>query len=140
MENIFIRILNAFVLGIIFSVLTLPQSYRMDKPPGNLVSINDSIPSKQFVNFRRTDPDNLPDESNYKKPKEEVFPLNYFRSTGVWTELNPKIPRVSYVGLHFVNKDTGWVCGGSGAIIKTTNGGIDCTIAEIQAVKKLTIK
>ncbi|NCS89223.1 MAG: hypothetical protein AUK34_00350 [Ignavibacteria bacterium CG2_30_36_16] len=130
MENIFIRILNAVVLGIFFSVLTLPQSYRTDKPPGNVVSINDSVPSKQVVNYRRTDPDNLPEESDYKKPKEEVFPLNYFRSTGVWTELNPKVPRVSYIGLHFVNKDTGWAVGGSGAIIKTTNGGVDWTIAE----------
>ena len=54
-----------------------------------------------------------------------------FRSgTGVWTELNPKVPRVNYIGLHFVNKDTGWAAGGSGAIIKTTNGGDDWTIAE----------
>ncbi|MDP2304171.1 MAG: YCF48-related protein [Ignavibacteria bacterium] len=59
--------------------------------------------------------------------KRSLFPL---RSTGVWTELNPKVPRVNYLGLHFVNKDTGWAVGGSGAIIKTTNGGEDWAIAE----------
>ena len=130
MKVYFVRILFTVFLSTFFSTLSTPQSYRTDEPPGNVVNINDSIPSKQYVNYRRTDPDNLPDESDYKKPKEEVFPLNYFRSTGVWTELNPKVPRVSYVGLHFVNKDTGWACGGSGAIIKTTNGGDDWMIAE----------
>jgi hypothetical protein len=38
-------------------------------------------------------------------------------STGVWTELNPKVPRVDYLGIHFVNKDTGWACGANGTII-----------------------
>ncbi|MBK7379299.1 MAG: T9SS type A sorting domain-containing protein [Ignavibacteriales bacterium] len=50
--------------------------------------------------------------------------------TGTWTELNPKVPRVTYIGLDFINPDTGWACGGSGAIIKTTNGGDDWTISE----------
>ncbi len=35
--------------------------------------------------------------------------------TGVWTELNPRVPRVDYLGIHFVNKDTGWACGANGA-------------------------
>jgi photosystem II stability/assembly factor-like uncharacterized protein len=52
--------------------------------------------------------------------KRSLFPL---RSTGVWTELNPKVPRVDYVGVHFVNKDTGWAVGDLGALIKTTDGG-----------------
>ena len=43
--------------------------------------------------------------------------------TGVWTELNPKVPRVDYLGIHFVNKDTGWAVGAQGAIIYSTNGG-----------------
>ncbi len=59
--------------------------------------------------------------------KRSHFPLT---GTGTWTELNPKVPRVDYIGLHFINADTGWACGGSGAIIKTTNGGDDWTIAE----------
>ena len=37
--------------------------------------------------------------------KRRLFPL---QSTGVWTELNPKVPRVDYIGIHFVNVDTGW--------------------------------
>lgn len=51
------------------------------------------------------------------------------RGTGVWTELNPKVPRVDYFGIHFINKDTGWACGKDGVIIKTTNGGINWTIS-----------
>jgi photosystem II stability/assembly factor-like uncharacterized protein len=64
---------------------------------------------------------------NLEEIKRSLFPL---RSTGAWTELNPKVPRVNYFGINFVNKDTGWACGGSGAIIKTTNGGEDWAIAE----------
>lgn len=48
--------------------------------------------------------------------KRSLFPL---RSTGVWTESNPKVPRVDYIGIHFVNKDTGWACGDLGTLIKT---------------------
>ncbi len=43
--------------------------------------------------------------------------------TGVWTELNPKVPRVDYLGIHFVNKHTGWAVGAQGAILKSTDGG-----------------
>ncbi|MBK7629378.1 MAG: hypothetical protein IPJ23_01400 [Ignavibacteriales bacterium] len=57
---------------------------------------------------------------NLNEIKRGLFPL---QSTGVWTELNPKIPRVDYLGIHFVNKDTGWACGNLGALIKTTDGG-----------------
>jgi photosystem II stability/assembly factor-like uncharacterized protein len=57
---------------------------------------------------------------NLEEIKRSLFPL---RSTGVWTELNPKVPRVDYVGVHFVNKDTGWAVGDLGALIKTTDGG-----------------
>ncbi len=64
---------------------------------------------------------------NLEEIKRSLFPLE---GTGVWTELNPKVPRVDYIGLHFVDKDTGWAVGASGAIIKTTNGGEDWTIAE----------
>ncbi len=64
---------------------------------------------------------------NLDEEKRSLFPL---QSTGIWTELNPKVPRVDYLGLHFVNKDTGWTCGDLGAIIKTTNGGGEWTISE----------
>jgi len=57
---------------------------------------------------------------NLFEEKKRLFPLE---STGVWTELNPKVPRVDYMGLHFVNKDTGWAVGVLGTIIKTTDGG-----------------
>jgi photosystem II stability/assembly factor-like uncharacterized protein len=94
--------------------------------------------SREFIDFRRITPDKLPRIEKYAQPKEQVFPLGYGTAhpgevntgTGIWTELNPKVPRVTYVGLHFMNKDTGWACGGSGAIIKTTNGGTDWTTAE----------
>ncbi len=52
--------------------------------------------------------------------KRRSFPLE---STGIWTELNPRVPRVDYLGIYFVNKDTGWACGDLGTIIKTTDGG-----------------
>ncbi len=50
---------------------------------------------------------------NLNDEKRRLFPLE---STGVWTELNPKVPRVDYIGIHFVNKDTGWACGVFGCI------------------------
>ncbi len=73
---------------------------------------------------------------NLNEEKRRLFPL---QSTGIWTELNPKVPRVDYIGIHFVNKDTGWVVGDLGAIIKTTNGGEDWTIAET-SVNNLLLK
>lgn len=45
------------------------------------------------------------------------------KDAGVWTELNPKIPRVDYISIYFTCPDTGWCVGAYGAIIKTTNGG-----------------
>ncbi|MDP3830306.1 MAG: YCF48-related protein [Ignavibacteriaceae bacterium] len=59
--------------------------------------------------------------------KRSLFPL---RSTGVWTELNPGVPRVDYIGIHFVNKDTGWACGDLGTLIKTIDGGNSWTVSE----------
>lgn len=53
------------------------------------------------------------------------MPLKSVRTgTGVWTELNPKVPRVDYLGIHFINKDTGWACGANGALIKSNDGGL----------------
>ena len=59
--------------------------------------------------------------------KRRLFPL---QSTGVWTELNPKVPRVDYLGIQFVNKDTGWAVGDLGALIKTADGGTSWTVSE----------
>jgi photosystem II stability/assembly factor-like uncharacterized protein len=56
--------------------------------------------------------------------KLNYYPLNKRNvSTEQWTEVNPRVPRVDYIGIHFVNKDTGWACGTYGALIKTTDGG-----------------
>jgi photosystem II stability/assembly factor-like uncharacterized protein len=97
----------------------------------------DNPESRNKINYLRTET-NQPPTSIYQQPKEQVFPLGWDTNTldkvnngtGVWTELNPKVPRVNYIGLYFVNKDTGWACGGSGAIIKTTDGGDNWTISE----------
>lgn len=64
---------------------------------------------------------------NLNEEKRRLFPL---QSTGVWTELNPRVPRVDYLGIHFVNKDTGWACGDLGALIKTSNGGSSWTVIQ----------
>lgn len=107
--------LSLFLLFLL-SILLLPQSYAQ-----NEINLSQDS-SRKNIDFRSLDPNNLPHDSLYKKPKEEVFPLSYFRSTGAWTELNPKVPRVNYIGLHFVNKGTGWAISGRN-ILKTTDGG-----------------
>lgn len=71
---------------------------------------------------------------NLNEEKRRLFPL---QSTGIWTELNPGIPRVTYFGVHFVNPDTGWIAGDLGAVIKTTNGGDNWTISETQTTTLL---
>jgi photosystem II stability/assembly factor-like uncharacterized protein len=64
---------------------------------------------------------------NLNEEKRRLFPL---QSTGVWTELNPKVPRVDYLGIHFVNSDTGWAVGDLGSVIKTTDGGQSWSVSE----------
>jgi photosystem II stability/assembly factor-like uncharacterized protein len=71
---------------------------------------------------------------NLNEEKRSLFPL---QSTGVWTELSPGVPRVTYIGVNFVNADTGWIVGDLGAIIKTTNAGDDWTISETQTTTLL---
>lgn len=51
---------------------------------------------------------------------KNFFPIN---TAGVWNEIYPQIPRVTYWGVTFVNNDTGIAVGEGGAIIKTNNGG-----------------
>ncbi|QQS35944.1 MAG: T9SS type A sorting domain-containing protein [Ignavibacteriales bacterium] len=66
---------------------------------------------------------------NFEEEKRKLFPLNRINSgTGVWTELNPNVPRVDYIGVDFINPDTGWAVGELGALIKTTDGGNNWTV------------
>ncbi len=57
------------------------------------------------------------------------FPLGYntghpgASGSGIWTEVQPGVPRVDYWRVYFVNPDTGLAVGDMGAIIRTTNGG-----------------
>ncbi|HLG31794.1 MAG TPA: YCF48-related protein [Ignavibacteriaceae bacterium] len=64
---------------------------------------------------------------NLNEEKRKLFPL---QSTGLWTELNPKVPRVDYLGVQFLDRDTGWAVGDLGALIKTTDGGNSWTVSE----------
>lgn len=74
--------------------------------------------TQKTLHYKRNDNTFL--ENYHTNDKEKYFPL---RSTGVWTELNPKVPRVDYIGVDFINPDTGWAVGLWGAVIKTTNAG-----------------
>lgn len=82
---------------------------------------------------------------NYRRdvPRDSVFlppgPFSTIHRSGntVWTELNPKVPRVTYLSTYFCNKDTGWCVGDGGAIIKTTNGGESWSTKASNTVKPL---
>jgi len=113
----------------IFLVILIPAIILGQEFPPQ----NDS--KEQWINYRRTETNQLL-ITDYNKPKEEVFPLGWntgtfpkgqvgkvTNGTGVWTELHPKVPRVNYWGVHFMNQDTGLATGELGAIIKTTDGG-----------------
>lgn len=58
-------------------------------------------------------------------------------STGVWTELNPKVPRVDYYDIYFKDRLSGFAVGEFGAIIKTTDGGYTWTNKSYQTEKTL---
>lgn len=85
---------------------------------------------KKF-NYRQSGPNYLQQSNNNEQFQKSVFPLGYGTNhlnkvttgTGIWTELSPKVPRVDYLGIHFVNPDTGWAVGAEGAIIYSVNGG-----------------
>jgi photosystem II stability/assembly factor-like uncharacterized protein len=100
--------------------MIMSQTNHIDKPPGYNYTSLDSL-------YSDTSP-LKPDYRNHKNIPEydpSLMPLNYNgkTSTGVWTELNPKVPRVNYIGIDFVDSLTGWAVGANGAIIKTTDGG-----------------
>lgn len=92
-----------------------------------LTNINAQQPdsTSEFLHYKRNDSTFL--ENYNPNDKEKYFPL---RSTGIWTELNPNVPRVDYIGVDFINPDTGWAVGLWGAAIKTTNGGQNWTTLE----------
>ena len=100
----------------IFSILTYSQ--------------NDSTHVKLKPDYRNHK--NLPQYDRTLLPLQKVN-----SSTGSWTELNPKVPRVDYIGIHFVNKDTGWAVGANGAIIKTTDGGESWEVKETNTTKPI---
>lgn len=98
-----------------FAVIAFPQLYQPE------VGIPHSSGQYPDTSIRRPDYRN---RINLPKYDQSLMPLKNVRTgTGVWTELNPKVPRVDYLGIHFINKDTGWACGANGALIKTTDGG-----------------
>ncbi len=94
----------------------------------SLIKKNINDDNEKPVQYRRGIPlqdgyqsyDEYYQNKNILEEKKKLFPLE---STGVWTELNPKVPRVSYLCVDFVGVDTGWAVGELGAIIYTTNGG-----------------
>jgi photosystem II stability/assembly factor-like uncharacterized protein len=57
-------------------------------------------------------------------------PLNSRTSTAIWTELNPGVPRVDYLGIYFVDTLKGWAVGSQGTIIYSTNSGKKWNTAE----------
>ncbi|MDY0082542.1 MAG: YCF48-related protein [Ignavibacteriaceae bacterium] len=90
----------------------------------------------EWTSIKAQQPDSTQEQIHYKRndstflenynpnDKAKYFPLNKVTAgTGVWTELNPNVPRVDYIGVDFINPDTGWAVGLWGAAIKTTNGG-----------------
>ncbi|MCZ7609790.1 MAG: YCF48-related protein [Ignavibacterium sp.] len=85
--------------------------------------------TQEPIHYKRNDNTFLESYNANDKPK--YFPLDKsVNGTGVWTELNPNVPRVDYIGVDFINPDTGWAVGLWGAAIKTTNGGQSWTTLE----------
>jgi len=118
--------------SLLFSVLIFNSIYPQD--------INYQFNDDRVVvrpSYQRTDNTFL---QNYSpNDKEKYFPLNPFNTvTGVWTELNPKVPRVDYIGVDFVNPDTGWAVGLYGAVIKTKDGGTNWQTIETPTGEILT--
>ena len=127
---------NQFFILFLF-LISLPHNLFAQNYNGfNLNADNNhNTDTTKRVQYRRTIEPNENQQSYEQKyfgkdlneVKRSLFPLE---SSGIWKELNPKVPRVDYIGVHFVNKDTGWACGDLGALIKTTNGGQDWTVSQ----------
>ncbi len=98
-----------------FAVIAFPQIYQPK------VGIPHSSGQYPDTSIKRPDYRN---HINLPEYDPSLMPLKTVQTgTGVWTELNPKVPRVDYLGIHFINKDTGWACGANGTLIKSTDGG-----------------
>ncbi len=97
------------VISLLLSIVTYSQS------------------SSVIAGTERSDTPPKPDyrrHLNIPEYDSRLMPLDYNnKTTGVWTELNPRIPRVDYTGVDFIDSLTGWSVGSNGAIIKTTDGG-----------------
>ncbi len=122
-----LSILSIFFLCIISEAQTLNTDTAKEKPVQYRrgVYINNNYQSYRHKYFGK----------NLTEEKKRAYPLNYSATTdgnklskatagtGTWTELNPKVPRVDYLCIHFANIDTGWAVGVEGTIIRTTDGG-----------------
>ncbi|MCZ7609792.1 MAG: YCF48-related protein [Ignavibacterium sp.] len=107
-----LRVTITIMIIFIFGSLPERSSIKAQQPDS----------TQEPIHYKRNDNTFLESYNANDKPK--YFPLDKsVNGTGVWTELNPKVPRVDYLGIHFVNKDTGWSVGAQGAILKSTDGG-----------------
>ncbi|MBV6419647.1 MAG: Ycf48-like protein [Ignavibacteriaceae bacterium] len=109
-----------FLLSLLLAGFVLITSLSRAQP-SDLYSYQE----KQKLTYHRND--NVFLENYNPNDKAKYFPL---RSTGIWTEINPNVPRVDYIGVDFINSDSGWACGLWGAVIRTTDAGQDWTTAE----------
>jgi len=130
--NIYFLFLLSLLLALQF--LTT-QSYAQQFGPQSLNFTKADTTAEKPVQYRRGIELNENFQSyeekyaskNLYEEKRRLFPL---QSTGVWSELNPRVPRVDYLGIQFVNKDTGWAVGDLGALIKSTDGGTSWIVSE----------
>jgi len=113
MKTTFIIVLLLNCLSLCDFIIAQQEDTTKTKP----VQIRRGIPLQQ--GYRSYD-DYYYSGKDMFEEKRSHFPLS---GTGIWTELNPQVPRVDYRAVHFVNKDTGVTVGKNGAIIRTTNGG-----------------
>ena len=112
-------------------ILLIILTTNLILPQGLTINHTDSVQHTQYRCGVELPGDYQSYEDKYRgkklnEGKRNLFPLSEVNSnTGVWTELNPRVPRVEYLGIHFVNPDTGWAVGVGGSIITTIDGGVN---------------
>jgi len=125
-----------FLLSILLALLLFPYLNYAQQEEKEYLNLSDADSAKEKpVQYRRgltlqegyQSYEEKYSGKNLGEEKRRLFPLE---STGVWTELNPKVPRVDYLGIQFVNKDTCWAGGDLGTLIKSTDGGTSWTVSE----------
>ncbi len=125
-----------FLQSILLALLLFPSlNYAQQLEPQTLNFVGTDTTTEKPIQYRRgielqegyQSYEQYYTGKNLNEEKRRLFPL---QSTGVWTELSPGIPRVTYLGVNFSNADTGWIVGDLGAVIKTTNAGEDWTTSE----------